>query len=62
MADIFVSYRRDDSQWSAGRINDRLANEFGRSRVFFDTVTIEPGEDFVEVLGEKVGGCRVLLP
>ena len=61
MADIFVSYRRDDSQWSAGRINDRLANEFGRSRVFFDTVTIEPGEDFVEVLGEKVGGCRVLL-
>jgi len=61
MADIFVSYRRDDSQWSAGRINDRLASEFSVRRVFFDTVTIEPGEDFVEVLGNKVGGCRVLL-
>jgi len=61
MADIFVSYRRDDSQWSAGRINDKLASEFGGHRVFFDTVTIEPGEDFVEVLGNKVGGCRVLL-
>ena len=35
MADIFVSYRRDDSQWSAGRINDNLAAVFGATRVFF---------------------------
>ena len=61
MADIFVSYRRDDSQWPAGRINERLEAVFGAGRVFFDTVTIRPGEDFHEVLGAKVGACRVLL-
>jgi formylglycine-generating enzyme required for sulfatase activity len=61
MADIFVCYRREDAQWSAGRINDKLAHAFGYDRVFFDTVTIQPGEDFVEVLGAKVGACRVLL-
>jgi len=61
MADIFVSYRRDDSQWSAGRINDRLEAVFGAGRVFFDTVTTKPGEDFHAVLGNRVGSCRVLL-
>jgi hypothetical protein len=61
MVDIFVCYRREDAQWSAGRINDKLVHAFGSHRVFFDTVTIRPGEDFVEVLGTMVGGCRVLL-
>jgi hypothetical protein len=61
MADIFVCYRREDAQWSAGRINDSLVHAFGVGRVFFDTIAIQPGEDFVEVLGAKVGGCRVLL-
>jgi TIR domain len=56
-----VSYRRDDSQRSAGRINDRLEAVFGAGRVFFDTVTIKPGEDFHAVLGNSVGSCRVLL-
>ena len=61
MADIFVSYRRDDSSWSAGRINDHLVAAFGADRVFFDILTIEPGADFHEVIGESVGRCRVLL-
>src|SRR5262249_12563620 len=61
MADIFVSYRRDDSQWPAGRINERLEAVFGPGRVFFATVTIPPGEDFPQVLGNRVGSCRVLL-
>jgi formylglycine-generating enzyme required for sulfatase activity len=61
MADIFVCYRREDAQWSAGRINDKLVHAFGADRVFFDTITIKPGQDFVQVLGAKVGGCRVLL-
>ncbi len=61
MADIFVSYRRDDSRWSAGRINDHLVAAFGSERVFFDTLTMEPGADFHEVIGASVGECRVLL-
>ncbi|MEZ5818988.1 MAG: SUMF1/EgtB/PvdO family nonheme iron enzyme [Hyphomicrobiaceae bacterium] len=61
MPDIFVSYRRDDSRWSAGRINDRLVSAFGAKRVFFDALTIEPGADFHQVIGESVGECRVLI-
>lgn len=58
---IFISYRREDSAGYAGRIYDRLVTEFGFEQVFFDIDTIPPGDDFVEVLSEKVQSCDVLL-
>ncbi len=58
---IFISYRREDSAGYAGRIYDRLVTEFGFEQVFFDIDTISPGDDFVEVLSEKVESCDVLL-
>lgn len=58
---IFISYRRGDGGGSAGRLYDRLEQEFGRERVFFDVDTIAPGQDFVQVLGDKVDTCDVLL-
>jgi hypothetical protein len=61
MADIFINYRRRDTAWPAGRIGDRLRETFGDDRVFQDTITIEPGVDFVEAIGDHVEECRVLL-
>jgi len=58
---IFISYRREDTAPYAGRIYDRLVTEFGVEQVFFDIDTIPPGDDFVEVLSEKVESCDVLL-
>jgi formylglycine-generating enzyme required for sulfatase activity len=58
---IFISYRRDDSGGYANLINYRLVQEFGEEQVFFDVDTIPPGDDFVEVLSEKVESCDVLL-
>jgi hypothetical protein len=58
---IFISYRREDTAPCAGRIYDRLIQEFGFEQVFFDIDTIPPGDDFVEVLTEKVESCDVLL-
>jgi WD40 repeat protein len=58
---IFISYRRGDGGGSAGRLYDRLEQEFGRERVFFDVDTIAPGQDFVQVLEDKVDTCDVLL-
>ena len=58
---IFISYRREDTAPYAGRIYDRLVTEFGFEQVFFDIDTIPPGDDFVEVLTEKVESCDVLL-
>jgi formylglycine-generating enzyme required for sulfatase activity len=60
-ARIFISYRREDTAPYAGRIYDRLVTEFGFGQVFFDIDTIPAGDDFVEVLAEKVESCDVLL-
>lgn len=61
MPTIFICYRREDSAPYAGRLYDRLINHFGEERVFMDIDTIQPGEDFVEILESKVSACDVLI-
>lgn len=58
---IFISYRRDDSVGHAGRLFDRLAQEFGQTNVFRDIDTLAAGEDFVQAVDERIRGCDVLL-
>ncbi len=58
---IFVSYRRQDTRHVAGRLFDRLAERFGRSHVFMDVISIEPGLDFSEEIDDAVSACAVLL-
>jgi uncharacterized RDD family membrane protein YckC len=58
---IFMSYRRDDTPYPAGWLYDRLAERFGIGQVFKDVDSIEPGDDFVEVITTAVGSCDVLL-
>jgi hypothetical protein len=61
MARIFISYRREDSGASAGRLDDRLREHFGRDNVFMDIDTIEPGLDFTEVIERTVASCDILI-
>lgn len=61
MSSVFISYRRGDSIATAGRIRDRLVQEYGRDKVFVDVDDIPHGRDFVEVLESKVAQTRVLL-
>jgi hypothetical protein len=58
---IFISYRREDSQALAGRLYDRLAQRFGRERVFRDIDAIDPGANFAAVAGERIAGCDALV-
>ena len=58
---IFISYRRVDSEGHAGRLYDRLGSHFGRRNVFMDVVAIEAGVDFAEEIKQAVRGCDVLL-
>ena len=58
---IFISYRRDDSLGSAGRLYDRLLEYFPSERIFMDVDVIEPGQDFVEVIENAVHSCDVVL-
>lgn len=59
-ANIFISYRREDTSGYAGRLFDSLAKHFGK-QVFMDIDTIEPGVDFVQVIEQAVSSCDVLI-
>jgi WD40 repeat protein len=58
---IFVCYRRDDTRHVAGRLRDRLSEEFGPRSVFMDVDTIGPGADFTAVIDEALRSCRIVL-
>jgi flagellar basal body-associated protein FliL len=58
---IFISYRRDDSAASAGRLYDRLSGRFPSNRIFLDVDNIAPGIDFVKAIEKSVGSCDVLI-
>ena len=59
---IFISYRRADTEGHAGRLSDDLKEHFGeRVRVFMDFDSISAGEDFVKVIHDAVGSCHALI-
>ncbi|MGH8798494.1 MAG: toll/interleukin-1 receptor domain-containing protein, partial [Caldimonas sp.] len=61
MADIFLSYRRQDSQSATGRLADRLEEHFGTARVFRDHESIVAGEDFAEAIRRAIATSTVVL-
>jgi hypothetical protein len=60
-ARVFICYRREDSGYPAGWLSDLLAARLGGDRVFKDVDSIEPGDDFIEVITGAVRSCAVLL-
>jgi len=59
--EIFINYRREDSIGHAGRLYDRLAERFGKGRVYRDIDDIEVGVDYLEAICQKVDRSDVLL-
>jgi hypothetical protein len=47
---VFICYRREDAGYPAGWLFDQLAARLGADRVFKDVDSIEPGDDFEEVI------------
>ena len=58
---IFISYRREDSMGSAGRLYDHLAAHFGAENVFLDTDAVQPGQDFVDAIEIALLRCDAVL-
>jgi TPR repeat protein len=58
---VFISYRREDTPGHAGRLYDRLKQEFGADNVFIDVDTLLPGDDFVDLIGETLGQCNLMI-
>ena len=61
MGKIFISYRRDDSADTVGRMYDRLVLHFGREAIFKDVDSIPFGANFARYIGDVVKQCSVLL-
>ena len=61
MFNIFISYRREDSEAHAGRIYDRLVSHYDEKAVFMDVDAVPLGVDFREHLDQAVGKCNVLV-
>lgn len=58
---IFVNYRRDDSAPHALSVAQYLERRFGASNVFIDIDRLRAGENFPEVLEERLADCDVVL-
>lgn len=58
---IFISYRREDASYPAGRLYDRLQSRFAAEKIFMDVDSLAPGVDFVQTIEERVGACDVLV-
>lgn len=61
MTNIFISYRRADSEWITSRIYDRLVTAFGKKNVFKDVDSLKLGGDFRGKLKEATARCDVML-
>lgn len=61
MSQIFISYRRADSQANTDRIYERLVLAFGRKAVFKDVDDIPPGVDFPHHLQTILQSTKVVL-
>lgn len=63
MAKIFISYRREDTQWPVDRLRAALAPHVANPKedIFVDIDNIPVGADFVTYINEQVGKCDVLL-
>lgn len=58
---IFISYRRQDSQGSAGRLYDRLRERFGDGTIFRDVDTIGAGADFVKDIHDAIEKSDIVI-
>ena len=61
MPHIFISYRRDDAEYVANILADRIRATFGAESVFMDIDTIPFGVDFRKYIHDAVARCHVML-
>ena len=62
MKEIFVSYRRSDSNELVGRLCDHLVKRYGKRAVFRDVLTISPGENFDEAISNALEDTIIFIP
>lgn len=59
--EVFIGYRQADSPAHARGIDERLIARFGRGQVFKDVESLKPGQDFFDVIRERLKVAAVML-
>jgi hypothetical protein len=54
---IFISYRRSDTQGYAGWLHQILEERYGRSNVFRDANSLDPGQHFPTQIARTIASC-----
>ena len=57
---IFISYRRDDSGYTSGRIYDFFADRFGKENILKDIDDIRLGSDFRKEIERMAEECELV--
>lgn len=58
---VFINYRSEDSQMCGALIYHALSSRFGESKVFIDSSSIKPGDDFEQIILDRLRKSSVLL-
>ncbi|EHR69299.1 hypothetical protein BurJ1DRAFT_0408 [Burkholderiales bacterium JOSHI_001] len=58
---IFISYRRASDQWALGQVRQKLVEEYGDDRVFFDIHSIEGGAEWLARLDEAITHAEAVV-
>jgi hypothetical protein len=61
MNDVFISYRRADTNFHARQLCDLLRQHLGEDKVFMDKDGIPYGEEFLRVIADRLSNCAVFL-
>ena len=61
MPNIFISYRREDSDIWVGRLGDELRKHFPPEEIFQDIASIDPGAEFPKALSEALARAAATL-
>jgi hypothetical protein len=61
MNDVFISYRRADTNFHARQLCDLLRQHLGEDKVFMDKDGIPYGKEFLRVIADRLSNCAVFL-
>lgn len=61
MPNIFINYRKSDSESATGRLYDDLDERYGSDQVFRDLYDIKAGEHWKQRLREGIDQCKAFL-
>jgi hypothetical protein len=61
MPNVFICYRRDDTNAYVGALHTALVNAFGKPNVFLDVDKIEPGVEWSPFVQETIRKADVVL-